>query len=62
MSPWRQNFASRQVDFQFTCQEEQVEILDKTMVIKMSDGEYGPVEFQVKYQFSCPDDQVEVKS
>ena len=36
--PWRVNFASKQVDFQFTCPDGQVEILDKTVIIKMNDS------------------------
>ena len=38
--PRRVNFAFRQVDFRFTCPDGQVETLDKTMIIKMNDGEY----------------------
>lgn len=32
------NFASGQVSFQFTCPNGQVEILEKTMVIKINNG------------------------
>ena len=35
--PRQVNFASGQLDFQFTCPDGQV---DKTMIIKMNDGEY----------------------
>ena len=33
--PWRVNFASKQIDFQFTYPDGQVEILDKTVIIKL---------------------------
>ena len=43
--PWRGNLASGQVDFQFTCPDGQVEILDKTMVIKMNNDDLGKLIF-----------------
>ena len=38
--PWRVNFVFGQVPFQFTYLGGQVNILDKTMVIKMNYGVY----------------------